>query len=150
VAIEHGHPERPIVSKGFVTAQLMVYPREHLTQLIGLHQTHDIPHPVRTGFDLSDHPLYPLGFPDILFHPMETSVAHQKQEQDASPDRKRRNPGSLPSVSKRVDLLAEVEDLFNVAAESFHHGRFPLNCSFFTKNRLRQNSEICSIKRQAS
>jgi hypothetical protein len=54
MAIEHGHPERPIVSEGFVTPQLMVNPREHLSERIGLHQTHDIPHPVCTGFDLPD------------------------------------------------------------------------------------------------
>jgi hypothetical protein len=128
----------------------MVNPREHFAQLIGLHQPHDIPDSVGTGFDVSDHPLYPLGFPDILPHPIEASVAHHKQEEGTSPDGLGGNPGSLPSIAKRVDLFAEIEDFFDVATESSHHGRFPLNCSFFTKNRLRQNSEICSIKCQAS
>jgi hypothetical protein len=150
VAIEGRHPERPIVSKGFVTPQLMVNPREHLTQLIGLHQPQDIPHTIGTGFDLPDQRLYPLGLPDLLFHRIEASVAHHKQEQDTSPKSGGGNPGALPSISKRVDLFAEVEDLFDVAAKSSHHGRFPLNCSFLRKNRFRQTSEICSIKCQAS
>jgi hypothetical protein len=128
----------------------MVNPREHLSKLIGLHQPHDIPYSVGTGFDLPDQPLHPLGLPDILFHPIEASVAHHKQEQGASPDSLGGNPGALPSIAKRVDLFAEVEHLVDVAAESSHHGRFPLNCSFFTKKRFKQNSEICSIKCQAS
>jgi hypothetical protein len=135
----------------------MVNPREHRSKLIGLHQPKDIPHPVGAGFDLPDHPLHPLGFSTLLFHPVEAPVAHHKQEQDTSPNRDGRNPGSFPSIAEGVDLLAKVEDLFDVATESFHHGRFlpwsglfDLNCSFFTKNRFRQNSEICSIKCQAS
>ena len=128
----------------------MVNPREHLAKLIGLHQPHDIPHPVCAGFDLPDQLLHSLRLPDLFFHPIEASMAHHKQEQDTSPDREGRNPGSLPSVSKGVDLSAKVEHLVDVATESFHHGRFPLNCSFLRKNRLRQNSEICSIKCQAS
>jgi len=128
----------------------MVDPREHLSELIGLHQTHDVPHPVCTGFDLPDQPLHSLGLPDFFFHRVEASMAHHKQEEDTSPDSDGRNPRPLPSVSKGVDLFAEVEHLFDVAAESFHHGRFPLNCSFLTKNRLRQDCEICSIKCQAS
>jgi len=128
----------------------MVDPRKDLSKRIGFHQTHDIPHPVGTGLDLPDHPLYPFGLSALLFHPIEASVAHHKQEQDTSPKSDGRNPGSLPGIAKRVELGAEIEDLFDVAAESFHHGRFPLNCSFFTKNRLRQNSEICSINCQAS
>jgi len=150
VAIEDPHPQGPVVSKGFVTPQLMVNPREHLSQRIGLHQPQDIPHPVGTGFDLPNQPLHPLGFPDLLFHCVEASVAHHKQEKDTSPDSGGRNPRSLPSISEGVDLFAEVEDLFDVVTESSHHGRFPLNCSFFAKKRLRQNSEICSIKCQAS
>jgi len=150
MAIEHCHPERPIVSKGFVTPQLMVNPREHLSEPIGLHQTQDIPHTVGTGFDLPDQPLHPLGLPYLLFHRMEASMAHHKQEQDTSPKSGGRNPGSLPSISKRVNLFAEVEHFVDVVAESSHHGRFPLNCSFLRKNRFRQNSEICSIKCQAS
>jgi hypothetical protein len=150
VAIEGRHPERPIVSKGFVTPQLMVNPREHLSKLIGLHQPQNIPHTVGTGLDLPDQPLHPSGLPDLLFHCVEASMAHHKQKQDTPPKSGGRNPGSLPSISKRVDLLAEVEDFFDVAAKSSHHGRFPLNWSFFTKNRFRQNSEICSIKCQAS
>jgi hypothetical protein len=128
----------------------MVNPGEHVAQRIGLHQPQDIPDPVSAGFDLPDHPLHPLGFPEVLFHPVEASVAHHKQEEGTSPDRDGRNPGSFPSIPKRVDLFAKAEDLLDVATESFHHGRFPLNCSFFTKNRFRQNSEICSIKCQAS
>jgi hypothetical protein len=128
----------------------MVDPREDLSELIGFHQPQDIPHPIGTGFDLPDQLLHPLGLSALLFHPIEASVAHHKQEQGASPDSVGGNPGSLPSIAKRVDLFAEVEDLFDVATESSHHGRFPLNCSFFTKNRFRQNSEICSIKCQAS
>ncbi len=150
MAIEGPHPERPIVSKGFVTPQLMVNLREHLSEPIGLHQTHYVPHTVGTGFDLPDQLLHPLGLLDLLFHPVEASVAHHKQEQDTSPKSAGRNPGSLPSISKRLDLFAEVEHLVDVAAESSHHGRFLLNCSFFTQNRFRQNSEICSIKCQAS
>ncbi len=150
MAIEGPHPQGPIVSEGFVTPKLMINPREHFSQLIGLHQPQDIPHPVGTGFDLPDHPLHPLGLSTLLFHPVEASVAHDKQKQDTSPNSGGRNPGLLPSISEGVDLLAEVEDLVDVVAESSHHGRFLLNCSFFTKNRFRQNSEICSIKCQAS
>lgn len=80
MAIEHPYPQRPIVSKRFVTAQLMVNPREHRSKLIGLHQPQDIPHPIGTGFDLPDDSLYPLGLPDLLFHGMEASMAHHKQE----------------------------------------------------------------------
>ncbi len=150
MAIEGPHPQRPIVSKGFVTPQLMVNPREYLSELIGVHQTQDIPHTVCTGFDLPDQPLHPLGLPDLLFHRIQASMAHDKQKQDTSPNSDSGNPGSLPTIAEGVDLLAEVEDLFDVATESSHHGRFLLNCSFFTKNRFRQNSEICSIKCQAS
>src|SRR3972149_4418594 len=149
MTIEDPYPQRPIISKGFVSPQLMVNPREHFSQLIGLHQPHDIPHPVCTGFDLSDHPLHPLGLPDLLLHPIEASVAHHKQEEDTSPNSSGWNPGSLPSISKRVDLFAEVEDFFKVTTESTHHGRFLLNCSLLRKNRFRQRSEICSIKCQA-
>jgi hypothetical protein len=80
MTIEDPHPQRPIVSKGFITPQLMVNPREDFSELIGLHQTHDIPHPVGTGFDLPDHPLHPLGLSALLFHSIEASVAHHKQE----------------------------------------------------------------------
>jgi len=148
--IEDPHPQRPIVSKGFVSPQLMVNPRKHCSELIGLHQTQDIPHPVCIGLDLPDHYLHPLGLPDFLLHRIEASMAHDKEEQDTSPDCTGRNPGSLPSISKGVDLFAEVEDLFDVAAESSHHGRFLLSCSLLRKNRFRQRSEICSIKCQAS
>ena len=150
MAIEHAHSQGPIVSKGFIASQLMVDPREHLSELIGLHQPQDISHTVGTGFDLPDQPLHALGLSNLLFHCIESSAAHHKQEQDTSPDSGRGNPGSLPSVSKGLDLFAEVEDLFDAAAESSHHGRFPLNCSFFAENRLRQNSEIFSIKCHAS
>jgi len=128
----------------------MVNPREHCSKLTRLHQPQDIPHPVGTGFDLPNHPLRPFGLSALLLHPVEAPVAHHKQKEDTSPNRNGWNPGSLPSIPQGMDLLAEVEDLFDVAAESSHHGRFLLNCSFFTQNRFRQNSEICSIKRQAS
>jgi hypothetical protein len=150
MAIEHPHSQRPIVSKGFIASQLMVDPREYFSELIGLHQPQDISHTVGTGFDLPDQPLHALGLPYLFFHCVEASASHHKQKQDRSPDSGGGNPGPLPSVSKGVDLFAEVEDLFDVAAESSHHGRFPLNCSFLAENRLRQNSEICSIKCQAS
>jgi hypothetical protein len=150
VTIEDPHPKRPIVSKGFITPQLMVDPREDLSELIGFHQPHDIPHPVGTGLDLPDHPLYPLGLSVLLFHPIEASVAHHKQEQDTSPNSDGRNPGSLPGIAKHLDLCAEIEDLFDVATESSHHGCFPLNCSLLRENRFKQRSEICSINRQAS
>jgi hypothetical protein len=128
----------------------MVDPREDLSDLIGFHQTHDIPHPVGTGFDLSDQLLHPFGLSALLLHPIEASVAHHKQEQGASPNSDGRNPGALPGIAKRVELCAEIEDLFDVAAESSHHGRFPLNCSLLRENRFKQRSEICSINRQAS
>jgi hypothetical protein len=99
MAIKDPYPQRPIVSEGFISAQLMVNSRESFSQLIGLHQPHDIPHPVCTGFDLPDHPLDPLGLADLLFHSIETPVAHHKQEQDTSPNRSGRNPGSLPSIA---------------------------------------------------
>jgi hypothetical protein len=150
MTIEDPYPQRPIISEGFVSPQLMVHPREHCSELIRLHQPHDIPHPVCTGFDLPDHPLHSLGLLDFLFHCIETSVAHHKQEEDASPKSAGRNPGALPTISKRVDLFAEVEDLFDVTTESSHHGRFLLNCSLLRKNRFRQRSEICSINCQAS
>jgi hypothetical protein len=135
VAIEDPHPQRPIVAEGFVTPQLMVNPRKPFAQLIGFHQPHDLPHPVGTGFDLPDHPLHPLGLSALLLHSIEASVAHHKQEQDTSPNSDGRNPGSPPGIAKRVELGAEIEDLFDVAAESFHHGRFPLACCFSWKNR---------------
>jgi hypothetical protein len=78
MAIEGPYPERPIVSEGFVSPQLMVNPREPLSELIGLHQPHDIPHSVCTGFDLPDQLLHSLGLADLLFHSIETSVAHHK------------------------------------------------------------------------
>ncbi len=99
MAIEHGHAQWPIISEGFVPSQLVVDPREHRSKLIGLHQPQDIPHPVGTGFDLPDHPLHPLGLSALLFHPVEASVAHHKQEQDTSPNSDGRNPGSLPSIA---------------------------------------------------
>ena len=148
--IEDPHPQRPIVSKDFVSSQLMVNPRQPGSKLIRLHQPHYIPHPIGTGFDLPDHLLHSLGLPDLLLHSMEASVAHHKEEQDTSPNSSGWNPGSPPSISKRVDLFAEVEDFFNVTTESTHHGRFLLNCSLLRKNRFRQRSEICSIKCQAS
>lgn len=135
MAIEGPHPQGPIVAKGFVTPQLMVNPRKHSAQLIGFHQPHDLPHPIGTGLHLPDYHLYPLGLSALLFHPIEASVAHHKQEQDASPNRDGRNPGSLPGIAKRVELKAKIEDFFDVAAESFHHGRFPLDCCFSWKNR---------------
>jgi hypothetical protein len=99
VAIQGPYPQKPLVSEGFVSLQSMVNPREDLSQLIGLHQSHHIPHPVGTGFDLADHPLHPLGLPGLLFHCIEASVAHHKQEQDTSPNRGGRDPGSLPIIS---------------------------------------------------
>ena len=150
MAIEGPHPERPIVSKGFVTPQLMVNPREHLSEPIGFHQTHYVPHTVGTGFDLPDQLLHPLGLLDLLFHPVEASVAHHKQEQDTSPKSAGRNPRSLPGVSKGLDLVTEVKHLLDVTTESSHHRRLPFSCSFLSKNRFRHRSEICSIKCQAS
>ena len=108
----------------------MIHTGQHRSQLIGRHHSQDIPHAIGTRFDLSDHLLYPLGFPDILLHPVEASVPHHKQKEDAPPDRHGRNPRTEPSVSKGVDLLSEVKDLLKVAAESSHHERFPpLSCS---------------------
>jgi hypothetical protein len=77
----------------------MVNPRQHRSKLIGLHQPQDIPHPVGTGFDLPDHLLHPLGLSDLLFHGIEASMAHHKQEQDTSPESGGWNPGSLPSIA---------------------------------------------------
>ena len=128
----------------------MVNPRQHRSQLIGLHQPQDIPHPVGTGFFLPDHQLDPLGLAALLFHGIKTSMAHHKQQQDTSPNRQGWNPGALAAISKAMNLLTEVEHLIDVSAESFHHRRFPFHCPFLRKNRFRQNSEIRSIKCQAS
>ena len=57
------HPKRPAVLQPFVASQLMVYPRKHRPQLMGIDQAQDLPHAVGTGFLGPDQPFHSLGLP---------------------------------------------------------------------------------------
>jgi hypothetical protein len=64
------HPKRPGVLQPFVAPQLMVHPRKHRPQLVGIDQAQDLPHAVGTRFLLPDQPFHSSGLAQLPFHGM--------------------------------------------------------------------------------
>ena len=113
----------------------MVHPREHGSQLVGIHQAQDLAHAVGTRFLGPDQSFHSPGLMQLPLHRIQTALPQDKEKKDTAPDGPQGNTGPPARVFQLGDSPAEIKDLVDIPAEAVHHGRFPLARCFSWKNR---------------
>ncbi len=68
--VDGPYPKGPVVPKPLVAPHLMVDPRKHGPQLVGIDQAQHLPHTVGTGLLLPDEPFHSAGLAQLPFHGM--------------------------------------------------------------------------------
>jgi len=128
--VDGPYPKWPAILQPFIASPLMIDPREHSPQLVGIHQAQDLSYAVGTRLLRPDQSFHSPGLAQLPLHGIQTALPQNKKKKDTAPDGPQGNAGSPARVFQLGYSRAKIKDLLDIPAEAVHHGRFPLTSCF--------------------